>query len=83
MSLSKHRKFLENQGLTKYQGKGDHENWKRPGLKRPITLNQKSPVPEFIIKQHLKLLEVTEEEYWEFIHKKTFKKKNDTNNKDD
>lgn len=63
--LPKFRDFLKQQGLertTVTKGKGGHEKWTREGLRRPIILQSHiSPVPEFIVRQVLKTLDIDKE----------------------
>ena len=64
ISLQVYRKFLIYEGCKLIRTKGGHEHWSRKDLNRPITLqSHKSPVPEFIIKQHLRYLQLTSEEF--------------------
>ena len=58
--LRKYRKFLEYIKCDCNRTKGGHEHWSRADLSRPITLQTHiDPVPEFIIKQHLRYLNMT------------------------
>jgi len=54
------RKFLESQGLNMIKdskGRGGHEKWSRADLDRPITIQTHiDPIPEFIVKQVLRHL---------------------------
>jgi len=58
--VSKFRKFLESQGLKVIKdarGRGGHEKWSKSGMNRPVTLQTHiDPVPEFIVKQVLRHL---------------------------
>ena len=66
--LKDFRRFLKNQGLNlikSSKGRGGHEKWARADLDRPITIQTHiDPVPEFIIKQILRHLEMTREEFF-------------------
>jgi len=68
ISLQDFRKFLKNQGLNiikTSKGRGGHEKWSRTDLDRPITIQTHiDPVPEFIVKQVLRHLEMTREEFF-------------------
>jgi len=61
------RKFLEHQGLKLIKdsrGRGGHEKWSRSDLDRPITLQTHiDPVPEFIVKQVLRHLDMDRETF--------------------
>ena len=63
--LSDFRSFLSRQGLKvikSTKGRGGHEKWARADLDRPITLQTHiDPVPEFIVKQILRHLNMTRE----------------------
>ena len=57
ISLSDYRKFLTRIGCKCIRTKGGHEHWTRSDLLRPITFQSHiSPVPEFIIKNGLRIL---------------------------
>ena len=66
------RKFLKSQGLQVIKGakgRGGHEKWSRKGLDRPITIQTHiNPVPEFIVKQVLRHLGMTREEFSKVIN---------------
>lgn len=69
--LKDFRRFLKNQGLNiikTSKGRGGHEKWSRVDLKRPITIQTHiDPVPEFIVKQVLRHLEITREEFFKYL----------------
>ena len=66
--LNDFRRFLSSQGLNLIKttkGRGGHEKWSRSGLDRPITLSTHvDPVPEFIVKQILRHLNMSREEFF-------------------
>lgn len=65
ISLSDFRKFLKNEGLKCISTKGGHEKWVRKDLLRPIILQTHiTPVPEFIVKQVIRHLNMSREEFW-------------------
>ena len=70
--LTKFRKFLESQGLNLIKGtkgRGGHEKWSRKDLNRPITIQTHiTPVPEFIIKQVLRHLEMSKIEFFKLYY---------------
>jgi len=69
--LKKYRKFLENIGCKYNRVKGGHEHWSRADLTRPITLQTHVDiVPEFIIKQHLRYLNMTKKDFLVLISEK-------------
>ena len=64
ISLNKYRKFLIQIDCKCTRKKGGHEHWTREKLPRPLTLQSHiEPIPEFIIKQHLRHLNLTREEF--------------------
>ena len=53
-------------GCKHNRDSGGHEHWTRLDLNRPITLQSHiTPVPEFIIKQHLRHLGLSRSEFEE------------------
>lgn len=53
------RKFLERQGCTYVKTEGGHEKWTRQDLTRPVIFqNHVKPMPEFVVRNLLKLLKV-------------------------
>lgn len=64
VSLRDYRTFLEKIGCKLTRTKGGHHHFTRGDLLRPLTLQSHvDPVPEFIIKQHLRSLGMTKEEF--------------------
>ena len=64
--LSDFRDFLEKVGCKKISTEGGHEKWTRRDLLRPIILQTHiSPVPEFIIKNALRILGLTKKDFFE------------------
>jgi hypothetical protein len=65
------RRFLNHQGLhliKDSRGRGGHEKWSRADLDRPITIQTHiSPVPEFIIKQILRHLNMSKKAFSEIM----------------
>src|SRR5206468_313275 len=58
------RKFLEKEGLHSSGIVGGHEKWTRKDLFRPIIIQTHvDPVPEFIVKQILRNLKISREEF--------------------
>ena len=60
--LKEFRKFLKSQGLNVIKdtrGRGGHEKWSKQSMLRPITIQTHiSPIPEFIVKQVLRHLDI-------------------------
>ncbi len=70
--LKDFRRFLQSQGLNMIKsskGRGGHEKWSCVDLDRPITIQTHiDPVPEFIVKQVLRHLEMTRSEFFDTIN---------------
>ena len=71
--LKDFRKFLSNQGLNiikDSKGRGGHEKWSKQNMERPITIQTHiSPVPEFIVKQVLRYLNIDRNKFFEELDK--------------
>jgi len=64
ISLQDYRKYLNYIGCNLIRTKGGHEHYSRKDLARPLTLQSHiDPVPEFIVKQHLRYLNKTRKEF--------------------
>lgn len=64
VSLRRYRRFLNHIGCKCIRTKGGHEHWARNDLNRPLTLQSHiDPVPEFIIRQHLRYLGMSREQF--------------------
>lgn len=60
ISLKVFRMFLKDAGCALVSTEGGHEKWKKPGCLRSIILQTHvSPIPEFIIKNNLRVLGLT------------------------
>ncbi|MDZ4706928.1 MAG: hypothetical protein SH818_00885 [Saprospiraceae bacterium] len=70
VKLSVWRAFLQSKGCEQIASK-QHEKWQKTGLKRPVifpTHNQnKKEIHPFLIRINLRTLEVSVEEFLEFI----------------
>jgi predicted RNA binding protein YcfA (HicA-like mRNA interferase family) len=58
-------KFLTFVGCHFVREKGDHRIWIRDGLKRPVVFPKDSDIPVFIIRNNLRVLDVSVPEYLE------------------
>ena len=68
IDLITYRKFLKYQGCKCNRQKGGHEHWSRKDLNRSLTLQSHiSPVPPFIINQHLNYLQLSKKEFLQII----------------
>ncbi|TSA32715.1 MAG: type II toxin-antitoxin system HicA family toxin [Porphyromonadaceae bacterium] len=67
------RKFLKSQGLNLIKdakGRGGHEKWSKFSMDRPITIQTHiDPVPEFIVKQVLRHLNMDKKTFFEEFEK--------------
>ena len=62
------RDFLIDKGCSCNRVSGGHEHWSRSDSLRPITLqNHIDPIPEFIIKNALKQLGISKEDFTDRI----------------
>jgi predicted RNA binding protein YcfA (HicA-like mRNA interferase family) len=60
-------KFLLYIGCTFERQKGDHLIYHKNGLKRPIVIRRVKELPNFIINNNLRTLNMTREEFEEII----------------
>lgn len=66
--LSDFRAFLIAQGLQKRPAKGGHEKWVKKGLLRPVVLQTHiDPIPEFIVRNNLRVIGVKEDVLLQFL----------------
>ncbi len=62
-------KFLLYVGCKYQRQKGDHRVYWRPDLKRPVILPTYKSLPVFIIRNNLRTLGISHEEYLEILKK--------------
>lgn len=68
ISLARFRKILVALGLTQVRTKGGHEMWIKDGMLRNVVLQTHiDPVPEDIIKNNLRTIGVSVEEFDELL----------------
>jgi len=68
ISLAEFRMFLRKIGCERIRTDGGHEIWSRKGLRRSITLQTHvDPIPERIVRQSLRNLEITREEFEQYL----------------
>lgn len=68
ISLKTFRTFLKDKGLKKIRTSGGHEIWSGKDFQRPITLQSHiDPIPEFILKNSLKNMGMTKEDFIEWL----------------
>jgi hypothetical protein len=70
ISLRLFRQFLISKGLKIIRTNGGHEIWGGKQLLRPIVFQTHiDPIPEFVIKNNLRNMGITVEEFLEFCEK--------------
>ena len=60
-----------HEGLKMIRTAGDHEVWARADLLRPVIFQDKIEVPEFIIKNNLRTIGVTRQEFIKYLEENT------------
>lgn len=65
----KFEKFLKFVGCKLKRIKGDHFIYERAGLDRPVVITLDREVPIFIIRNNLRTLKITPDEYLEILEK--------------
>ena len=69
VSLRDCRRFLTKVGCQTKRVTGGHEHWTRADLLRPITIQTHiDPVPERIMKQIIKTLEIDRDEFVKILN---------------
>lgn len=53
--------MLKAAGFTRSEGKGDHEKWAYPGIRRPVILTQTRELSPAVTKNALKAIEEKEQ----------------------
>jgi predicted RNA binding protein YcfA (HicA-like mRNA interferase family) len=67
LNWKKFEKFLLFVGCVLNREKGDHRIYWRAGLKRPVVIPCSGELPVFIIKNNLRILNITLDEYLEIL----------------
>ena len=71
ISLSQYRDFLRKINCKYTRTTDGHEVWTKSGLTRPIIFQTHiDPVPEFIIRNALRSLEISKNDFWEILENK-------------
>ncbi|OGM23045.1 hypothetical protein A2691_01365 [Candidatus Woesebacteria bacterium RIFCSPHIGHO2_01_FULL_39_23] len=65
----KFEKFLEYVGCELKRQKGDHLIYDRLGFDRPVVITTDKDVPVFIIRNNLRTLKITPDQYIEILKK--------------
>lgn len=61
--------FLLHVGCRFVREKGDHRIYRRDGLARPLVIPRDTQLPIFIIRNNLRVLGISTEEYLEIIER--------------
>lgn len=68
ISVSQFQSFLELVKCKFIHTKGGHEKWTRSDLLRPIIIqNHIEPIPEFIVKNNLRLLGYSKNDFFDIL----------------
>jgi predicted RNA binding protein YcfA (HicA-like mRNA interferase family) len=65
----KFEKFLFRIGCSFVRQKGDHRIYRRADLKRPVVIPTEKDIPIFIIRNNLRVLGISVEEYLKMLAK--------------
>lgn len=69
INWKKFERFLLFVGCTFAREKGDHRIYSRSDLKRPVVIPRDSALPVFIIRNNLRILGISAEEYLTIMEK--------------
>lgn len=68
ISVAELRKVLSKIGLKEDGGRGGHERWVRPGMKRPVVFpTHTEPVAEFIVRNILRNIGMSKDEFLAYL----------------
>jgi predicted RNA binding protein YcfA (HicA-like mRNA interferase family) len=71
ISVKEFRAILLLLGLEKVRTKGGHETWMKKGMTRPVIFqNHVDPIPEFIIRNNLRNLGLSKDEFLSLLERK-------------
>ncbi len=65
----KFEKFLKFVGCTLKRTKGDHFIYDRLGLDRPVVITADKDVPVFIVRNSLRVLKISTDEFFQILKK--------------
>ena len=82
ISIAEFKAFLESKGCVRVDnGNEGHQKWERPGITRPIIFQTHiDPIPEFIVRNNLRNLEISRKEFADWYIGKKHRKKNNPEN---
>lgn len=79
ISLKQYQTFLKQVGCKNTRNDGGHQHWTRTNLLRQITVQTHiDPVPEFIIKNGLRTLNISRDKFFELVDRISNKKRTDS-----
>lgn len=67
VSWKKFEKFLIEVGCRLERERGDHRIYWRSGLSRPIVIPKDSALPIFVIRNNIRVLNISPDEYLEIL----------------
>jgi predicted RNA binding protein YcfA (HicA-like mRNA interferase family) len=62
-------KIFEMAGCVYVRTKGDHLIYRYPGAVRPVIIPKYKEVPTFVIKNNMRVIEMSREKYFELLQK--------------
>ena len=79
ISIEDFRHFLADKGCQKVDsGNTGHEKWAKAGILRPVVFQTRiDPIPEFIIRNNLRNLGLTSNDFRAWLRKRDMKKRSD------
>ena len=70
ITIKEFRDVLIALGLTKVRSKGGHEAWMKNGMTRPVIFQTHiEPIPEFIIRNNLRNIGISKDEFLIILEK--------------
>lgn len=70
ITISEFRAVIERLGLSKIRTKGGHEAWIKKGMTRPVIIQTHvNPIPEFIVRNNLRNIGISKQEFLEILEK--------------
>lgn len=68
ITIAEFRMALERLGLSMIRTKGGHEAWIKQGMTRPVIIQTHiTPIPEFIVRNNLRNLGISKQEFLELL----------------
>lgn len=77
ISVAKFQAFLDLVQCSHIGTNGGHEKWARADLRRPVIIQtHEEPIPEFIVKNNLRVLGYTKKDFFDILKGKKEVKRN-------